>query len=525
MVEYDVVLLNGRVMDPETMYDKISNVGITEDRIAVITKDQISGKTTIDCTGHVVSPGFIDTHVHWIYPLGSHISVLDGRTSIFELEYGCAGSKVDEWYKSREGKLYCNYGTGSSHEHARAAVLDGFTPAYGDGLDGIKLRGGGSGWSSVKPDFDQLDKILEIVDLGLQAGAVGVSSTLGYMRDGVSSREAFELVKVGAAYNRPTAMHFRGTPGTEVAEVNGIQELLCNAVAMGAPAIACHFNNPGYNLVHEMICRLQEQGHNVWGEIYPYAAGATTINAVFLRPEIWVEQVGHKYEDTLQDAETGTFYTKESYVAMREKNPTKLVNVFKMPEECEKEWIQLRNATVASDGMPIVVAPFAESDVLDVPYADFPNTHPRLAGTYSKSLRLARENNVPLMHMISMCSYTSAMRLGKTGLKSMAERGRIQVGKIADITVFNPDTVTDNSTYASGSLPPTGIPYVLCNGRLVVNEGKIVPKAYVGRPLRHEPISRRLSEPLDIEKWKHVYTTAAKVDFGGSDPNQSFCCP
>jgi imidazolonepropionase-like amidohydrolase len=62
--EYDVVILNGRVMDPETKYDDIANVGIKDGKIAVITKDKITGKETIDATGHVVAPGFIDIHAH-----------------------------------------------------------------------------------------------------------------------------------------------------------------------------------------------------------------------------------------------------------------------------------------------------------------------------------------------------------------------------------------------------------------------------------------------------------------------------
>ena len=50
-----------------------------------------------------------------------------------------------------------------------------------------------------------------------------------------------------------------------------------NAVALNAPAIINHFNNPGWEMVQELLVRMREQGHNVWGEIYPYAAGQTTI--------------------------------------------------------------------------------------------------------------------------------------------------------------------------------------------------------------------------------------------------------
>ena len=62
--DYDVVILNGRVMDPETKYDDIANVGIKNGAIAVITKNKITGQKSIDATGHVVAPGFIDLHAH-----------------------------------------------------------------------------------------------------------------------------------------------------------------------------------------------------------------------------------------------------------------------------------------------------------------------------------------------------------------------------------------------------------------------------------------------------------------------------
>jgi N-acyl-D-glutamate deacylase len=62
--DYDLVISNGRVMDPETKYDAVANVGVKDGRIAVITKKKITGKETIDAKGLVVAPGFIDTHWH-----------------------------------------------------------------------------------------------------------------------------------------------------------------------------------------------------------------------------------------------------------------------------------------------------------------------------------------------------------------------------------------------------------------------------------------------------------------------------
>lgn len=124
--EYDLVILNGRVMDPETNFDGIRNVGIKGGKIAVITRNKIKGKQTIDATGLVVAPGFIDGHQHCLEPYAYRLMVRDGRTTIMDLEIGAFGEKVDEWYKRREGKSPINFGVAVSHEFARAAVLDGF---------------------------------------------------------------------------------------------------------------------------------------------------------------------------------------------------------------------------------------------------------------------------------------------------------------------------------------------------------------------------------------------------------------
>ena len=290
--DYDIVIQNGRVMDPETMYDAVANVGIKDGRIAIITKKAIKGDETIDATDHVVAPGFIDTHFHWQRVLGYKLGIRDGLTSSLDIELGAAGTKVDQWYSDRAGKSPANYGTGSSHELARAAVLDGTDP-YGD-IDAFRTRAAAQGWALTKPTLEQGNQILQIMDTGLQQGALGVSSTLGYMRQGTSSREVFEAQKVAARWGRQYQAHTRYTPDDDVGEANGAQEIIANAMALDAPVTVSHFNNPGWRLVHELIVRLQAQGHNVWGEIYPYAAGSTTLNAVFLKPENWVDKLGHK---------------------------------------------------------------------------------------------------------------------------------------------------------------------------------------------------------------------------------------
>ena len=122
----------------------------------------------------------------------------------------------------------------------------------------------------------------------------------------------------------------------------------------------------------------------------------------------------------------------------------------------------------------------------DTPY-DSVNAHPRAAGTHARILRLVREENLmPLMLAISKMSYLPAKFLQENGVPQMARKGRIQLGMDADLTIFDPATVQDNATPQMGGLPSTGIPYVIVNGTVVVQDSQVLPNVFPGRPIRAE---------------------------------------
>ncbi len=516
--DYDLVINNGRVIDPETLYDDVANVGIKDGRIVAITKDALTGTETVDATGHIVAPGFIDTHFHFQMPVGYSLGLRDGLTTSMDFEMGCAGSYMAQWYEDRAGVTGPNYGCAVSHEFARAMVIDGSDGDYlKDGPIAALTTRAKTGWSATRPTLEQGNAILEEIDKGLQAGAPGIGSTVGYMREGVSSREMFEVQKVAARYGRPTGAHTRYTLGTDTAENNGAQELVANALALGAPAIVLHFNNDGWQLAHEMIIKLQEQGHNIWGEVYPYAAGSTTINAEFLEPESWIDYFGKRYEDTMLDPVTGEYYTLETYKATVASEPTRPIVIFKQPAENQAKWLTLKGVTMASDGVGATPydAPW------DYPLEQLGGTHPRTAGARGATIRLGRENDIPMMQLMSILSYNAAKHLGAIGLKSMQERGRIQTGMVADIVVFDPELFTDNSTYEKGSIPSTGMKAVIVNGQVAVRDDVLLP-VFAGQPIRFDPEDKPRFEPISEEAWNAEFSTGMPLpsDFTGAFPQK-----
>lgn len=514
--DFDLVINNGRVMDPETNYDAISNVGIKDGRIITITKNSIKGAETIDATGLVVAPGFIDTHFHWTRPIGYKLALRDGVTTAMDLEAGVYGPRVNDWYKMHAGNSQVNYGTAAGHEFARSKVTQNVPDE--DLLDApwsvVKSRGAGTAWSDEVLDLDKGNSMLQLIDEGLRQGAIGIASTVGYF-PGATAREMFEVQKVGANYGRPTAVHLRYTPGTPTTEANGAQEIIANAVSLDTPAIISHFNNPGWELVQELLVRTREKGHNVWGEVYPYAAGQTTINAAFVRPENWVEKLGHKYEETMQDPISGEFYTLEKYKEVLAKDPATQIVLYKMDPSAIPDWCRLPGVTYASDAM-MVPGGWDDEPRWGTPYEKIPNTHPRLAGTRGTCFRIAREKDIPLMQIIAASSYNAAKYLGNTGLKAMQERGRLQEGMIADITIIDPESVKDNATYAQGTLPTTGIPHVIVNGALVVKNSKVLKDVNPGLPIRFPEEKDGRFKQISTENWKNEYLVAP-TGFHGLD--------
>ena len=176
---FDVVILGGRVMDPESRFDATANVGIQNGRITRITQEPITGIDSIDATGLVVAPDFIDTHFHWPRPMGYKLALRDGVTTPMDLEFGTHGPRVSDWCAMHDGRSQVNYGTAASHEAARAAVLDGVQDGFDAPGPGLSIRAG-QGWAYDVLEEDTGNQLLEMLDEGLRQGALGNIRNAGH---------------------------------------------------------------------------------------------------------------------------------------------------------------------------------------------------------------------------------------------------------------------------------------------------------------------------------------------------------
>ena len=177
--------------------------------------------------------------------------------------------------------------------------------------------------------------------------------------------------------------------------------------------------------------------------------------------EGWQQRQGGITYHDLQWAATGERLTAETFARYRKQGG--MVAIHSIPEDIVKLAMANPMVMIASDGI-----------------LDHGKGHPRAAGTYSRVLgRYVREQHaLTLMDALRKMTVMPADRLG------MKNKGRIEVGADADITVFDPATVIDKATFENPAQYSEGIDYVLVGGTLVVNRGQLVEGVFPGQGLR-----------------------------------------
>jgi hypothetical protein len=450
---YDVVLRNGRVMDPETKLDAVQNVGILDGKIAAISADQLNGKIVIDATGLVVAPGFIDLHSHGQDAENYRYKAMDGVTTALELEKGVW--PVAPWYAEREGKALINFGASSGHIPACMAVMHD----TGTWLPRDKVI-------TETPTDAQQAQILSDVEQGLREGGVGIGMGLAYTPRETPA-DILKVFQLAARWKEPIFVHMRAPGGLTPGVVDSLQEMIADAAITGASVHIVHINSMANKLTPlalQMIHGARTMGLDITTEAYPYTAGATGIESDVFHPG-WQQQLGITYSD-LEWVETGERLNEQSFNHYRQTGGK--VILFTNTEEMVRLAMADSMVMIASDGT-----------LTDG------KGHPRSAGTYARLLGVyVREQKVlPLMEAIRRASLAPAKRL-EAFTPQMKHKGRLQVGADADIDVFDPDTVIDKATYEKPGQYSYGFKYVLVGGQFVVRDGKLDEAGLPGKAIR-----------------------------------------
>ncbi|MDG1447191.1 MAG: amidohydrolase family protein, partial [Porticoccaceae bacterium] len=201
--EYDLVIANGRVIDPETQLDAIRHLGIRDGSISQISQQPLRGNKTIDASGLVVAPGFIDIHSHTPTLLGQQVNLLDGITTQLELE---AGSFPVSFYGEhfRDG-AQINYGSSVGHWAVRTKVIEGVDMPYIFAGDKI-LTMAGSAWMQAATAA-QIEQMRLLLNQGLDSGGLGIGVLLDYMTEAVSEAELSMLFEVASERDVPLFVH------------------------------------------------------------------------------------------------------------------------------------------------------------------------------------------------------------------------------------------------------------------------------------------------------------------------------
>lgn len=490
--DYDLVILNGRVMDPETQLDAVRNVGIKDGSIAVITKRKIKGDKTIDATGHVVAPGFIDIHAHGQNIGDYRMQAMQGVTTMLELESGVL--PISDWYEAQsKKKLPLNYGAAAGWTYARISVFGGTSPkATADYFQAAQSQ---SDWKMNVATPEQQEDILKLVKEGLDDGGLGIGINAGYA-PGYGTKEYHALAELAADRGVATYTHVRYASNMEPkSSFEAVQELIANAAITGAHMHLCHINSTALKdatAIGKMVDDAIKRDINITVGAYPWGAASTVVGAAMFSGEGWRERMG----STAENFQLGTKRMTEEQLADYQKNKPGTFITWHFLDESNPEDLKILdlsvlnpNVLIESDEMFWMLmdkhGQVTNYDGEQWPLPKEAFSHPRSNGTFAKVLRsYVRERKLMSMQeALRKMSLMPAQTLEEF-VPQMKKKGRLQKGMDADIVVFDPETISDVGTYEKPNQPAVGVQTLLVNGQIVINESELVKTAAAGRPIR-----------------------------------------
>jgi N-acyl-D-amino-acid deacylase len=498
---YDVVIRNGCVLDGQGNPAIYADVGIKDGRFVKIGRISARGRTEIDAAGKYVSPGWIDMmdQSGAVLPRNglAENKLREGVTTAIGGEGGTPvpAARVGEYFSGLERTgISINFGSYFSETQARTAVL---------------------GMSARKPTAAELDRMRAIMDTAMRGGAMGMTTALIYPPSSYSTTdELVEVAKAAAKYGGTYASHMRDE-GQGI--IGAINELVTISEKAGLPAEIFHLKvayQPGWGVlmdsVRQTVDAARARGDDIAADMYVYTAGGTGLEATIpswaqeggtdslkarlanpqirarLKREIvtgsegwWniIQSAGGWDGIVLVNARNAANAKYEqktiSQIAREEnKDPAdaawdlvaqgqgRVMAIYHMMGEPDIETaLRFPWTSIGSDAG--AVAQVGVPDATGLP-------HPRSFGNFPRVIA----KYVKQRHVITLTEAIRKMTGWPATRMRLANRGTIEVGNWADVTIFDYNTIEDKATYDKPMEFPTGIEWVLVNGAVTIDHGK-----------------------------------------------------
>ena len=508
---FDLILTGGTVVDGLGNPAFRGDIGIKDDRIVAISTGVLSADDadlSVDITGLVVSPGFIDNHSHsqttiHEHPLAENFTRQGITTLIASLHSGDQPWPLDEYASALE--IAPNIGFFAGHTWTRKQVL---------------------GMENRAPDHDELQAMRDLVEETMKQGALGFSTGLLYVpANFAKTEEVIELAKVASQYGGIYVTHMRNE---STGLIDSVNETIRIATEADIPAHINHHKASGVGQWGSSVQSLalidaaREAGLDITHDLYPYTASSTRSAVMFPQwtlaggPKEFAKRIAdpeqlpvirEEMRDIFMQERTGADLSRlqirvlpsdESYngktladMAADRDLPNNVETGIDLLIELQLKggFSAIFHAMDEQDVIRIMRHPLAmiETDGDPVSYGEgFP--HPRSYGAFPRVLaRYVRELGV-----LTLEEAIKKMTSMPADQYNQKERGRIIEGAFADLVVFNADTIKDEATYTDPHRYPTGIQHVIVNGRFVIKSGALTgerPGVWIKGPARPDRVT------------------------------------
>ncbi len=490
---YDLLITGGKIIDGSGNPWYYGDIAIKDGKIAAMGKLTFSASKTVNANGLIVTPGFVDVHTHiegndLKVPAAANF-LFDGVTSVVTGNCGSSNTDIARYFLQLDSvKTGVNVATLVGHNSVRRAVM---------------------GDSQRDPTPQEQSKMEALVDKAMKDGAVGFSTGLIYVPGTYAkTREVIGLATAASKHHGVYASHIRD-------EADNVTQAIEEAVNIGRaaslPVQISHFKvtyKPNWGRAASVIDQVESarrEGIDVTVDQYPYVASSTSLNTVLptwafsggsdslkyrlkepvVRRKIKAEMLSNLKAKELKRYSYAVVARYGADTLLNGKNISQ-INIIKGRRPKAAEEAETILEMVSQGGAQMVFFSINEDDLRKI--MQYPNSmfasdagiirygsgvpHPRGYGTNARVLgEYVREAKVIRMEeAVRRMTSLPAQRFG------LHDRGLLREGLAADILIIDEKLVTDNSTFSQPHAYATGFRYVIVNGEVAIEDGKMSGK-------------------------------------------------